>query len=94
MRYPYNRYPPTFHSSDCSESETAQLLSPKKNLRHNQQTVLNPSNSKESHLLGCGFCKNNVSEERSASIIRVKRIGELGMLAVTSHRCMLRRNAK
>jgi hypothetical protein len=35
-----------------------------------------------------------VSEELSASIIRVTRIGELGMLAVTSNRCTLRRNAK
>jgi hypothetical protein len=34
----------------------------------------------------------DVSEERSASIIRVTRIGELGTLAVTSNRRMLRRN--
>jgi hypothetical protein len=33
----------------------------------------------------CGSCKNrDVSEERSASIIWVTRIGELGTLAVTS----------
>jgi hypothetical protein len=38
----------------------------------------------------CGSCKNRVSEEHSASIIRVTRIGELGtMLAVTSNRGML-----
>jgi hypothetical protein len=34
------------------------------------------------------------SEERSASIIRVTRIGELGTLAVTSNRGTLRRNTK
>jgi hypothetical protein len=37
--------------------------------------------------------KTDVSEESSASIIRVIRIGELGTtLAVTSNRYMLRRN--
>jgi hypothetical protein len=37
--------------------------------------------------------KTDVSEERSSSIIRVTRIGELGTaLAVTSNRRMLRRN--
>jgi hypothetical protein len=35
-----------------------------------------------------------VSEEHSASIIRVTRIGELGTLAVTSNRRTLRRNTK
>jgi hypothetical protein len=35
----------------------------------------------------CGSCKNRVSEELSASFIRVTRIGELGTtLAVTSNR--------
>jgi hypothetical protein len=35
----------------------------------------------------CGFVRTDVSEERSASIIRVTRIGELGTtLAVTSNR--------
>jgi hypothetical protein len=35
----------------------------------------------------------DVSEELSASFIRVKRIGELGtILSVTSNRCTLRRN--
>jgi hypothetical protein len=39
--------------------------------------------------------RTNVSEERSASIIRVTRIGELGTaLAVTSNRRTLRRNTK
>jgi hypothetical protein len=43
----------------------------------------------------CGFCKTDVSEERSASTIRVTRIGELGtMLAITSNRRTLRRNTK
>jgi hypothetical protein len=41
----------------------------------------------------CGSCKNHVSEERSASIIRVTRIGELGTtLAATSNRRSLRNN--
>jgi hypothetical protein len=36
--------------------------------------------------------RTDVSEELSASFIRVTRIGELGtMLAVTSNRCMLQR---
>jgi hypothetical protein len=35
----------------------------------------------------CGCCKNDVSEELSASFIRVTRIGKLGTtLAVTSNR--------
>jgi hypothetical protein len=36
--------------------------------------------------------RTDVSEERSASIIRVTTIGELGTLAVTSNRCMQQRN--
>jgi hypothetical protein len=36
--------------------------------------------------------RTNVSEELSTSIIRVTRIGELGTLAVTSNRRMLRIN--
>jgi hypothetical protein len=37
--------------------------------------------------------RTDVSEERSASVIRVTRISELGTtLAVTNNRCMLRRN--
>jgi hypothetical protein len=35
--------------------------------------------------------KTGVSEELSASIIRVTRIGKLGTLAVTSNRCCVRR---
>jgi hypothetical protein len=38
--------------------------------------------------------RTNVSEELSASFIRVTRIGELGTLAVTSNRRTLRRNTK
>jgi hypothetical protein len=39
----------------------------------------------------CGSCKNDVSEELSASFIGVTRIGELGTtLAVTSNRRTLR----
>jgi hypothetical protein len=38
--------------------------------------------------------RTDVSEERSTSVIRVTRIGELGTtLAVTSNRCVLRRNS-
>jgi hypothetical protein len=41
----------------------------------------------------CGSCKNDVSEERSDSFIRVTIIGELGAtLAVTNNRRTLRRN--
>jgi hypothetical protein len=38
--------------------------------------------------------RTDVSEELSASMIRVTTIGELGTLAVTSHRSRLRRNTK
>jgi hypothetical protein len=39
--------------------------------------------------------RTDVSEDLSASFIRVTRIDELGTtLAVTSNRCMLRRNTK
>jgi hypothetical protein len=38
--------------------------------------------------------RTDVSEELSASIIRVTGIGELGTLAVTSNRRTLRRNTK
>jgi hypothetical protein len=39
--------------------------------------------------------RTDVSEERSASFIRVTRIGELGTtLAVSSNRCTLRRNTR
>jgi hypothetical protein len=38
--------------------------------------------------------RTDVSEEPKASIIRVTRIGELGTLAITSNRHMLRRNTK
>jgi hypothetical protein len=38
--------------------------------------------------------RTDVSEELSASIIRVTRIGELGTLAVTSNPLTLRRNTK
>jgi hypothetical protein len=36
--------------------------------------------------------RTDVPEERSASIISVTGIGELGALTVTSNRCTLRRN--
>jgi hypothetical protein len=40
----------------------------------------------------CGSCKNDVSEELSASFIRLTRIGELGTtLAATSNGRTLRR---
>jgi hypothetical protein len=38
----------------------------------------------------CGSCKNRRLDERSACIIRVTRIGELGRLAVTSNQITLR----
>jgi hypothetical protein len=38
--------------------------------------------------------RTDVSEELSASIIRMTRIDELGTLAVTSNRRTLRRNTK
>jgi hypothetical protein len=41
------------------------------------------------------FVRTDVSQELSASFIRVTKIGELGTtLAVTSNRCMPRRNTK
>jgi hypothetical protein len=44
-------------------------------------------------LLRVAFVKTDISEELSASFIRVKRLGELGTtLAVTSNRRTLRRN--
>jgi hypothetical protein len=47
-----------------------------------------------SGMLRCvALVRTDVPEERSASIIRVTRIGEVGTtLAVTSNRCTLRRN--
>jgi hypothetical protein len=36
-------------------------------------------------VMPCGSLRTDVSEERNASIIRVTRISELGMLAVTSN---------
>jgi hypothetical protein len=38
----------------------------------------------------CGSLSTDISEEHSASIIRVTRISELGTLAVTSNRRTLR----
>jgi hypothetical protein len=38
--------------------------------------------------------RTDVSEELSASFIRVTRVGELGTVAVTSNRSTLRRNTK
>jgi hypothetical protein len=44
-------------------------------------------------VMRCGSLRTDSSDELSASIIRVTRIGELGtMLAVTSNRRKLRRN--
>jgi uncharacterized protein YjbK len=46
-------------------------------------------------MLRCvALVRTDVSEELSASIIRVTRIGEVGTLAVTSNRSTLRRNTK
>jgi hypothetical protein len=38
--------------------------------------------------------RTEVSEERSTSIIRVTRIGELGTSAIISNRCTLRRSTE
>jgi hypothetical protein len=43
-------------------------------------------------LLRVALVRKDVSEELSASFIRVKRISELGTLAITSNRRTLRRN--
>jgi hypothetical protein len=43
-------------------------------------------------LCQAALVRTYISEEPSASIIRVTRIGELGKLAITSNRRMLRRN--
>jgi hypothetical protein len=43
-------------------------------------------------LAGVVLVRTEISEERIAFIIRVTRIGELGILAVISNRSMLRRN--
>jgi hypothetical protein len=40
-------------------------------------------------VIPCGSCRNSVSEELSATLIRVTRIGELGTLAITSVRRLL-----
>jgi hypothetical protein len=45
-------------------------------------------------LLHVALVRTDVSEELNASIIRVRRIGELGMLAITSNRRTLQRNTK
>jgi hypothetical protein len=45
-------------------------------------------------LRGVARVKTDISEELSASIIKVIRIGELGTLAITSNRGTLRRNTK
>jgi hypothetical protein len=37
------------------------------------------------NVMSCGSCKNRLSKDRIASINRVKRISELGTLAVTSN---------
>jgi hypothetical protein len=38
--------------------------------------------------------RTDISEELSASFIRVTRIGELGTLAVSNNRCTLQRSTK
>jgi hypothetical protein len=46
-----------------------------------------------SRMLRCvAFVGTDVSEESSDPIIRVTRIGELETLALTSNRCMMRKN--
>jgi hypothetical protein len=49
-------------------------------------------NVKDAVLSGVALVRADVSEEHVSSVIRVTRIGELGItLAVTSNRCTLRR---
>jgi hypothetical protein len=56
-------------------------------------TVVTMKNAVFYDVTPCGCLRTDVSEELRASIIRVKRIGELGtMLVVTSNRRTLRRN--
>jgi hypothetical protein len=57
-----------------------------------QQRILGRTSS-SGMLRRVTFVRTDVSEERSYSIIRVTRIGELGTLVVTSNRRTLRRNA-
>jgi hypothetical protein len=45
-------------------------------------------------LLHMALVRTDISEDLGASIIRVTRLGEVGTLAVTSNRRMLRRNTK
>jgi hypothetical protein len=64
------------------------------NLHHYvHKQVQIPKNASSGILRRVAHVRTDVSKERSASIIRVTRIGELGTLAVTSDRRTLRRNA-
>jgi hypothetical protein len=77
--YGVSKFPVGVHSFTCTLQPT--------NREH--QTIL-----KCEELACCGMLRHvalvrtDVSEERSASFIRVTRIGELGTLAVTSNRHM------
>jgi hypothetical protein len=56
-------------------------------------TAVTMKNAVSGMLRRVALVRTDVSEEPGASIIRVKRIGELGKtLAVTSKRCKLRRS--
>jgi hypothetical protein len=55
------------------------------NVRFEVFTVVSMKNGVFWDVTPCGSCKNDVSEEPSASFIRMTRIGELGTLAVTSN---------
>jgi hypothetical protein len=46
---------------------------------------VNSSGTEEYRLLGCGFVRTGVSEERIAFIIRVERINGLETLIITSN---------
>jgi hypothetical protein len=63
-------------------------------VRYEVFTELTMKNGASWDVTPSGLVRTDVSEELSASIITVTRIGELETLAVTSNRRNLRRNTK
>jgi hypothetical protein len=60
--------------------------------RKNENTTVLRRMASSGMLRRVALVRNDASEELSTSIIRVTKIGELVMLAITSNRHMLRRN--